>query len=451
MKILSAKYLLPISAEPTIDGAIAIEGAVIAAVGTKQKLIQDFPAAENVDLGDAVILPGFVNCHAHLELTAMRGFLDHFDDDFSSWLITLTKTRAERLSDDDIKISAMLGALEGVKAGVTCFGDSGRFGEAGFEALRKNGLRGILFQETNFAPDNADADTEFEKLIEKFSELKERETDLVEIGISPHAPYTVSKKLFEKIADHAIAKNIKLTIHAAESVEESNLMKDGEGFFADVYNEQQVNWESPGCSTIEYLDQIGVLKAKPLLAHCVKISENDLELIVRSGSSVAHCPKSNAKFGHGIAPLESFLDRNIPVGLGSDSMASNNNCDLLEEARFAGLLARTKSDKKRFIHAREIIETATISGAKALGLEDNIGSLEVGKQADVIAISLESVSQKPVHDIYSALVFASSGNDVIFTMVGGEDLYRDGRSQKIDEDALISGINEITRKVNSES
>jgi len=451
MKILSAKYLLPISAEPIINGAIVIEESEITAVGTKQKLVKDFPSAEIVDFGDAVILPGFINCHSHLELTAMRGFLDRFDDDFSSWLITLTKTRAEKLSDEDIKISAMLGALEGVKAGVTCFGDIGRFGEAGFEALRKNGLRGVLFQETDFAPDNADAETQFEKLLEKFSRLKEKETELVEIGISPHAPYTVSKTLFEKIADYAIAKDIKLTIHAAESVEESNLMQSGEGFFADIYKEQRVNWESPRSSTIEYLDKIGVLNAKPLLAHCVNISKNDLEIIAQGGSSIAHCPKSNAKFGHGIAPLERFLDLKIAVGLGSDSMASNNNCDLLEEARFASLIARTRSDQKRFIHPREIIETSTIGGAKALGLEEKIGSLEVGKQADVIAISLESVSQKPVHDVYSALVFGSSGKDVVFTMVAGKELYRDGQSRKIDEEALISGINEITRKVNGDS
>ena len=450
MKILSAEYVLPISSEPISGGAIAIENAKIISVGKKNEIKKKFPEAQTEDFGEAVIMPGFVNCHSHLELTAMRGFLDEFDDDFFSWLITLTKTRAEKLSDEDIEISALLGALEGARAGVTCFGDIGRFGRAGFEALKRNGLRGILFQETEFAPDDKAAEDNFTKLIEKFQKLKETETELVKVGLSPHATYTVSRKLFEKIAKFAIAENVKISIHAAESEQEQNFMLNDAGFFAELYQKQNINWNAPKMSSIEYFSKIGVLDARPLLAHCVKVSERDINLIAESDSTIAHCPKSNSKFGHGIAPLEKFLDKKIPVGFGSDSMVSNNACDILEEARFATLAARVYQEKQNFIHAEEIIKTATLGGASALGLENEIGTLEIGKQADLIAVSLSDVSQIPVHDIYVTLLFSTSAREVKMTMVAGEEIYSDGSSKKVDEDEIKAKIKEIGKKMRFE-
>lgn len=447
MKILAAEYILPISDEPLKNGAVVIDNDKIIAVGNKQKITKKFPEAEIEDFSKSVIMPGFVNCHSHLELTIMRGFLDIFDDDFSSWLIKLTKTRRELLSDEDIEISAMLGVLEGIRAGVTCFADIGRWGKAGCNALKQSGLRGILFQETEFSPDTKTADRDFAILLEKFSELRSAETNLVKAGISPHAPYSVSRKLFGQIAAYAKSNEIKLSIHASESTPEENLMQNGVGFFAEIYEKESVNFESPKCSTIQYLSEIGVLETKPLLAHCVQVSEKDIEIIAESGSSIAHCPKSNAKFGHGIAPFEKFLDAKIPIGFGSDSMASNNTCDILEEARFATLAARTRVDKKRFIHAREIIETATIGGAKALGMENEIGTLEAGKQADVIVISLAAAAQIPVHDVYNALLFASNSNNVTLTMVAGVELLRDNILTKVDEIGIKDRIEKIAAKM----
>lgn len=447
MKILAAEYILPIAEKPIKNGAIAIEKDKIIAVGKKQNLVEQFPEAICEDFGKSAILPGFVNCHTHLELTILRGFLDEFDDDFSAWLIKLTKTRRDNLTDEDIEISAMLGALEGVYAGVTCFGDIGRWGKAGLKALKKNGLRGVLFQETEFSPDNETADADFEKLKEKFLALKVYENDLVKTGISPHSPYTVSRKLFELIADYSRKNQIKTTIHASESVQEQNLMQHGEGFFADIYKKENVNWESPKCSTVEYLAKIGVLDSNPLLAHCVQVSESDINLISKSRATIAHCPKSNAKFGHGIAPFERFLDKEIAVGLGSDSMASNNTCDILEEARFATLFARARKENSRFINSKEILEATTLGGAKALGLEKEVGTLEKGKQADVIVISLETVAQMPVHDVETTLLFASNAGNVKLTMVAGKEIYRNRHSKKIDEKELKAKIEEIAEKM----
>jgi len=451
MKILNARYVLPISAAPIENGAIVIEKDKILAVGESVEINKKFPDAETENLGEAAILPGFVNAHSHLEITAMRGFLDEFDGDFYSWLITLTKTRAEKLTDEDIKIAAAFGALEGARAGVTCFGDIGRFGRAGFEALLKNGLRGVLFQETEFSPANETCDEDFARLNEKYLELKAQETALVKVGISPHSPYTVSRALFEKITNYALDENIKISTHAAESDEEHNLLVSGEGFFVEIYKRYNLEWCAPNCSPVEYLAKIGVLQAKPLLAHCVKVSESDIELIAGSDSRIAHCPKSNAKFGHGIAPLEKFLDEKVKTGFGSDSVASNNTCDILEEARFATLLARTRDDRQRFLSAEEIIKTATLGGARALGLEAEIGTLAAGKQADCIAVSLENAAQMPVHDVYSALLFASNARDVKMTMVAGREIYREGRAKMIDEAELKAKMKEMVEKVKSEN
>jgi cytosine/adenosine deaminase-related metal-dependent hydrolase len=450
MKIISADYILPISSELISKGAVVIEKDKILAVGEAHDLRKKFPETEVEDFGEAVVMPGFVNAHSHLELTAMRGFLDDLENDFSAWLLTLSKTRAEKLTTDDIKISALWGGLEGAHAGVTCFADIGRFGAAGFEALQKIGLRGVVFQETEFCPKNEEAENDFIKLEEKFLELKENETNLVKAGISPHAPYTVSRRLFEIIADYALRQNVRLSVHAAESKEETEFMRSGTGFLAGVYKKLSLEWNAPKVESIEYLSQIGILAAKPLLAHCVTVSDRDIESLAESDSRVAHCPKSNAKFGHGVAPFEKFLEKGVRVAFGSDSVASNNNCDILEEARFAALSARAREDKKRLLMAREIIETATYGGARALGLEAEIGTLEAGKQADVIVISLQAVAQQPVHDVYSAVLFASNAHQVILTMVGGEEIYRNGEAKKIEQNELRSKMKEIARKMNQQ-
>ncbi len=447
MKILSADFVLPISSEAIPDGAIAIDKTKIVAVGTKNELAAKYPDASREDFGEAVIMPGLINCHSHLEITAMRGFLDDVEEDFYSWLMKLTRTRAEKLTEADIETAAISGALEGARAGVTCFGDIGRFGKAGFRALKANGLRGILFQETEFSPKSEEAENDFARLKDKFLELKETETELVKVGLSPHAPYTVSRKLFEKITDYAILENIKITVHAAESNQERDFFETGAGFFAGVYEKLNLEWHAPQISPVEYLADIGVLRAKPLLAHCVKVSDKDIELIAETDSRVAHCPKSNAKFGHGFAPLEKFLAEKIRVGFGSDSVASNNTCDILEEARFAALFARNSENRKRFSNAKEIIETATRGAARALGLEREIGTLEIGKQADLIVVSLDNIAQMPIHDVYSTLLFASNARDVKITMVAGREIYRDGQSQTIEEAEVKEKMKAIAEKM----
>ncbi len=419
MKILAAGYVLPISSEPIVDGAVAIDGKAICAVGPAVEVIGKYPTAEVEDFGTAAILPGFVNCHAHLELTALRGSLDAVEHDFRSWLLKINELRAG-MSGEDIEAAAIAGAIEGAAAGVTCFGDIGRTGKAGVRALKHTGLRGIVFQESSFSPDVRSADEDFLKLGAVYEELRNEETDLVKVGISPHSPYTISSRLFELIAQYAIINRVPISIHTAESLDEQNLLTKGEGFFTEVYDRFDLEWHSPGCTSVEYLERLGVLSTRPLLAHCVTVSDGDIARIAANGAAIAHCPKSNAKFGHGYAPFGKFLDAGISVGLGSDSVASNNVCDLLEESRFAVLADRNRDGSKRFMSAAAVLEAATLGGAKALGLDAQIGSLEDGKQADIAVISLGNRALQPISDIEAAIVFSANSRDVTRTFVAGK-------------------------------
>lgn len=443
MKLLTADHVLPLSSSPIEDGGVLVSGGRIEAVGSAADLRKEYPDVPEDHFAGSAILPGFVNCHSHLELTSLRGLLDDLDHDFAAWLLRLTKLRAETLSDADIEDSALAGALEGIKAGVTCFGDIGRWGKAGFEALKASGLRGVLFQETEFSPNSATAEADLAALMEKIGALRETETEKVNIGISPHSPYTVSPVLFGLIAEASAREGLRVTIHAAESDAEQDLLKGNGGFFAKIFRDFGVEWTPPGLRSIEYLSSTGILDTAPLLAHCTKADEDEIALIAESGSKIAHCPKSNAKFGHGVAPLSKFLAAGIGVGLGTDSMVSNNVCDLLEEARFAALAARIAAASDKFIQPSEALRLATLGGAEALGLEEETGSLEPGKAADLIAISFREVTRLPVNDVESALVFASGAGDVEMTMVGGEVLYREGKCAAADEDRLRARMNEI--------
>lgn len=422
MTLHFADHIVPVSSEPFEGGGVAVEGSKIVRVGTRGVLTAEFPGAETIEYGKAAITPGLVNVHSHLEITAMRGALDAVEDNFAAWLLKLNAIRTE-LGHEGVLRGALVGAREGAAAGVTCFGDIGRMGSVGLEALTTTGLRGVVFQETEFSPDNRTAKDDFLALASKFEALKKDETELVRVALSPHSPYTVGSELFELLAQYSILNRIPLSIHAAESADEIELLAKGTGLFSTFYERFDVEWSSPRSTPIEYLERLGVLATQPLLAHCVRVTDTDIERIAANGASIAHCPKSNAKFGHGAAPLEKFLESGTTVGLGSDSVASNNVCDLLEESRFAALTARNRHDSNRFVTAQEIFECATLGGARALGMDDSIGSLEPGKEADLAVIDLTHDAQDPVSDIYAALVFSSNARDVKATIVAGKTVY----------------------------
>ncbi|OLE53532.1 MAG: hypothetical protein AUG51_12690 [Acidobacteria bacterium 13_1_20CM_3_53_8] len=437
------------SSTPIADGAIAVDGSQIVAVGSRSSLAESFPDARTQDFVEAAIIPGLVNTHSHIELTALRGFLESEEGNFLGWLMKLTLARHYHMTQDDLYVSAAWGALEAARAGVTCLADAGDAALTTVRALRDVGLRGIVHQES-FGPDPALAEEQLEKLKEKVSRLRELETKLVRVGVSPHAPYTVSARQLELVTDYALDEKLPLTMHAAESEAEELFMFEGRGPFAEALEWRGIEWKAPGISTIQYLERHGVLRSRPLLAHCVRMSERDLETLKDVDARVAHCPKSNAKLGHGSASYTSFLRHEIRTGFGSDSVASNNTCDILDEARAALMISRARGDKigeDEMVKAEQALMTATVGGARALGLENEIGMLAEGMQADFAIVSLDRAHQLPVHDPVSALIHSSSGRDCLLTVVAGQEIFKDGRILSVDEEQLRARIKEIGKKV----
>jgi cytosine/adenosine deaminase-related metal-dependent hydrolase len=442
--IYSTRWLLPISSPPIDDGAIAIEGQTILAVGPLSEVESAFPDAPVTHFKDSAILPGFVNAHSHLELTVMRGFLENEESDFFAWLRKLTIARLA-MTNDDLFVSSMCGAIEAARAGITCLGDSSSFAAQSMRALNEIGLRSIVYQES-FGPDAELAAGNFARLRDQVSAMLALQTAEVRAGVSPHAPYTVSGPQLELISRLAIDESLPLMMHAAESEAERSFITEGTGPFAEGLQKRGIEWRAPGVSTIQYLRRHGVLDTRPLLAHCINVNEADLELIKAEGAGVAHCPKSNAKLRHGRAPFLQFIKAGINVGLGSDSVASNNTCDILEEARFATLLTRLDRGTDS-INADQALYAATLGGARAMGLDDRIGSLEAGKQADLAVVSLESAQQQPAGSPVDALIFSSSGRDVILTVVAGKEIYRENRLTTVNENDFLTRIRDIRSRL----
>ena len=425
-----------------------VDGDRIIAVGARAELTQQFPDAGVRDLGEAAILPGLVNAHSHLELTCMRGFLDAEESNFFAWLRKLTITRA-KMTPEDLYVSAAWGASEALRAGVTCVGDASDSAYQSMSAVRDAGMRGIVYQES-FGPDPRLAAENFEALKLKVERLRERETDLVKCGVSPHAPYTVSAPQLELIAGFALGEKLPVMMHAAETMMEASLLREGSGPFAEGLANRGIEWNAPGVSTIQYLNAHDILQTRPLLAHCINVDQADIQTLRETGSSVAHCPRSNAKLGHGVAPLAAFVDAGVTVGLGSDSVASNNSCDLLEEARFALLTARqTAAGENMEMTADRILEIATLGGARSLSMDGVVGELREGLEADFAVVSLNGTHQVPSYEPASTLIFNSSGRDVVLTVVAGREVYRHGRVTTLDEDSLRERMKEIAAKLAS--
>lgn len=429
-----AAWVLPVVSEPLRNATVVEEGGRIVYVGPRGSAPD---GGEDVELGEVMLLPGLVNAHCHLELTAMRGFLDGLA--FRDWIVRLTAARRAILTPGMLLDAARLGIDEGLRHGVTTFADTGDTG-AGFDAMLERGVRGVCYREV-FGPDPAQCDEAIAALATKVAEMRQRVTPLVAVGVSPHAPYTVSDALFRATALFAQQLGLPLAVHIAESTMERDLVVQGAGVFAEGLRARGIHVAPRARTPIALLDSLGVLQARALLIHCVHVDADDIGAIARHGCAVAHCPASNAKLGHGIAPLAALLAAGITVGIGTDSVASNDRMDLLEEARLATLMASAREARHDAVGAVRALELATLGGARALGLANEIGSLGVGKAADLAAFAIPP-HRLPVHEPVPALVYSLSGLPATFVAVAGRVRVRDGRL--VDADDALAGRVQIT-------
>ena len=429
-----ARWVLPITQPPIENGTVVESDGLITYVGPRSAA----PAGNDYDLGEAILLPGLVNTHTHLELTAMRGFLE--DCQFAPWIDKLRQSRNEIMDKEALLDSARFGIIEGIEAGITTYADTCSSGVV-MQAMRDAGVRGVMYQEV-FGPDPSQAEIAMRELEDRVEALLREQTELVTLGISPHAPYTVSDPLYEAAARFAKSRQLPLAMHIAESEPEVDLVTRGTGVFAERWQRRAIAVPARARSPIALLEDRGALESGPLLIHCVRVDSEDIAIMAAHNCAVAHCPASNAKFGHGIAPLLPLIAAGIRVGIGSDSVASNNRMDILDEARLSVLIHRAATRRHDAFGAHDALQLATIGGARALGLDARIGSLEVGKDADLAAFRTDNARTIPTGDPYSAAIFALPGRSAELVTVKGRVLVERGRALAADE-ALAARVQAV--------
>ena len=417
MTIYEADWICPASSAPVRNGSLAVDNGRIVPLPLGEAGARS-ASGEGHKFPGCAIIPGFVNAHAHLELTIMRGFLDELT--FSEWIPKLTRAKYQQLSRDEMLASARLGCIEVLRAGVTCLGEVMDLGTA-WEAMREFGLQGIAYQEV-FGPADHQSDQALAELMRKVDGYRAAQTDTLRVGVSPHAPYTVSAKLYEAVNRYAERENLRMTTHIAESEDEGMFVRWGAGVFGERWTERGIPLSPAGCSPLAYIDGLGLLRPETLLVHAIDLEDTDFEILRTRRPVLAHCPKSNAKFGHGVARLPEIRDTGITIGLGTDSVASNNVVDMFEEMRAAIFQQRSRTQKMDALDAHAVFRMATLGGAECLGLAEHLGSLEAGKRADFIVVDLNDPAVQPVYDPISTMVYSGSRHNVRATYIAGREV-----------------------------
>lgn len=428
--LYTASWVLPISSAPIRDGAVLVNAGRIECAGAASAMTFSPGAVRTVALGNVALMPGLVNAHSHLELTLLRGFLEGLD--FRDWLRTLTTVRRDLMSDDVLLDASRAGIREALRNGITCLADTTESGTP-LIAMREYGVRGVGYLEV-FGPDPSQCEDAIVDLSARVRAARAQDTTLVRVGVSPHAPYTVSRDLFAATAALSRRESLPMAVHVAESAAETMLVRDGAGAFADRLRARNIAVAPQAESPIALLEATGVLAVQPLLIHVIQVDDGDLQRIAGAGASIVHCPISNAKLGHGIAPLDRMLAHGIRTGLGTDSVASNDRMDLLGEARQATLLHSLRSGAPDALSAHAALALATRGGAEALGLGSRIGTLDVGKDADLVAFPLNHDDAQPLFDPAVALVHVLAGKvEATLVTVEGRELVRNGTIMLPDE------------------
>ena len=442
MTIYRADWVIPVSAPAVADGAVAVSGERILGVGPSADLIAAHPAATVVDVGPAIIMPGFVNCHSHIEYSSLRGILD--DQEFGDWIVSLVDVKAA-LTPDEYLVSARLGAVEAIASGITTLADTS-YGGAALEALTEAGLRGRVYLEI-FGIDDVHIDQTMAEVERRLAEVRKLAPARLDVGLSPHSPYAVSSRLYQAISELARERGLRVMSHVAESKDELTYVRSGSGKLAHDFREK-MGWERMlvqpfGVTPIKYLLQWDVFDSDFLAVHCVQVTIDDIRILKAKRVAVAHCPKSNAKLGCGVAPVTDMIHEGVRVGLGTDSPASSNIMDMFGEMRTMLFLQRAVERDVTVLDAERCVRIATLGGAEALGMQEDVGSLEPGKLADFIAVDVSKSHLTPIGNPYSALVYGANQDDILLTVVGGRQLYRDGRFTNLDAEAIRNSASEV--------
>ncbi len=412
------------------DGAVAVRGDTIVAVGPRAEIEGKYRASETIDAKGALVLPGFINGHTHVPMTLFRGL--HDDVTLDDWLRKyIFPAEAKNVNDDFVRWGTRLAAAEQIHAGVTTFADMYYFEDAIAEETKAAGMRGVLGETfIDFpAPDNK-SEAEMLAYTEKF--LKKWQGDpLIHAAPAPHSIYTCSKKTLQDAAALARKYHAPILIHVAEMKKERD---DSE--------------KQNGMSPVQYLDKLGILGPDVVAAHCIFVDAADRKTLAERGVGCVHNPSSNMMIASGVAPVPEQRAAGIAVGLGTDGPAgSNNDLDIMEEIDLAAKLAKISKMDPLALGAKDVVAMATIDGARALHLEKEIGSLEAGKKADLVLISLNEPNAVPMYDIYAQIAYSLKGSDVETVVIGGRVIMRDRKLLTLDEPKILEKAREYGESV----
>jgi 5-methylthioadenosine/S-adenosylhomocysteine deaminase len=411
------------------NGAVAINGTDIVAVGPVADVAARFRARDTLDARGQIVMPGLVNTHTHAPMVLYRGLAD--DLALSEWLEKyIFPAEAKTVSPEFVRAGTRLAALEMIQSGTTTYADMYYFEEEIAKETKAAGLRGVLGQTVIQFP-VADAKTPADGLARAEAFINAYKGDsLITPAVAPHAIYTLDAATLRATRDLSRRFNVPTMIHLAETADE---VKNAERQFK--------------LSPTQYLESLGFLGPGVLAAHGVWVTEPDITLLKMRGVGVSHNPESNMKLASGPAPVPAYLAAGAAIGLGTDGAASNNDLDMFEAMRMASLLHKLQTGDPRVVSARTALEMATVGGARALGMESRIGSLETGKRADVILVDVSGARQTPMYDPVSHLVYVARGDDVRTTIVNGRVLMKDRNVSTLSEADVIRDARSWAEKV----
>jgi len=417
-------------------GAVAVRDGVIEAVGLADQIAAAYAADEVVDCSGCAVIPGLINAHTHAPMTLLRGLADDLRLDV--WLMGyMMPVELEFVRPDFCWLGTQLACAEMIRSGTTCFADMYYYEEAVADATAQAGLRAVC-AETVLRFPTPDAQS-YDESLERTRDfiLRWKGHPLIMPAVGPHAPYTTTAKLLQACAQLALEFDVPLHIHIAETAQE---VEDHRAEY--------------GMPIVPWVKKQNVFEAKVIAAHCVHLDEGEMHTLLHHGVGVAHNPTSNLKLASGFAPVVRMLELGLNVGIGTDGPASNNDLDMWEEMRLAALLAKCVTSDPTALPARQALAMATIGGARALHIDEHIGSLEPGKRADIAVVDLRSVHTMPKFTrdseaLYARLVYAAKGSDVRDVMCQGQWMMRERRLLTLDEQALTAEAAGIARKIDT--